>query len=54
MPDRVLAETDGDGLAECWLHEKGLPWAAELLSRWPGDMPGANEPFPPSHAIAAE
>ena len=54
MLDRVLAETEGDGLAECWLHEKGLPWAAGLLSRWPGETPDAHEPFPPSHAIAAE
>ncbi|MCH9751623.1 MAG: conjugal transfer protein TrbE, partial [Alphaproteobacteria bacterium] len=54
MLDRALADTEGDGLAECWLHEKGLPWAADLLSRWPGETPNAHEPLPPSHAIAAE
>lgn len=36
MIDQVLAETEGEGFAECWLHEKGLAWAAELLSQWPG------------------
>ena len=34
--DRVMAETEGDGFAETWLHEQGLAWAAELLARWPG------------------
>ncbi|MEM6898154.1 MAG: conjugal transfer protein TrbE [Pseudomonadota bacterium] len=47
--DRVLAETEGDGFAECWLHEKGLTWAAELLARWPG-----YEAPTPEHAVAAE
>ena len=52
--DRVWAETEGDGFAECWLHEKGLPWAAELLARWPGHAPQTENPFPPHHAVAAE
>lgn len=47
--DRVQAETDAGDFAECWLIEKGLPWAAELLARWPG-----HDPAHPSHAIAAE
>ncbi|NBC21809.1 MAG: conjugal transfer protein TrbE [Alphaproteobacteria bacterium] len=34
--DRVMAETEGEGFAECWLHEKSLAWAAELLDQWPG------------------
>ena len=52
--DRVFAETTSDDFAECWLHEKGLPWAAEFLARWSGHAPEVSEPFPPSHAIAAE
>lgn len=52
--DRVFAETEGEGFAETWLHEKGLPWASKLLARWPGNAPGADEARPPSHAIAAE
>ena len=52
--DRIQAETEGDGFAECWLIEKGLPWAANLLARWPGQDPGAHEPLAPSHAVAAE
>ncbi|KCZ98282.1 conjugal transfer protein Trbe, partial [Hyphomonas oceanitis SCH89] len=36
------------------LIEKGLPWAANLLARWPGQDPGAHEPLAPSHAVAAE
>jgi len=51
---RVWAETEGDGLAETWLIEKGLPWAADLLARWPGHSPGDLEPLIPSHAVAAE
>lgn len=34
--DRVMAETEGEGFAETWLHEKGLAWAAGLLGQWPG------------------
>ncbi|MFN3314677.1 MAG: conjugal transfer protein TrbE, partial [Hyphomonas sp.] len=34
--DRVMAETEGEGFAATWLHEKGLAWAADLLSAWPG------------------
>tara|TARA_R110000850_G_scaffold183462_2_gene309047 strand:- start:2666 stop:5167 length:2502 start_codon:yes stop_codon:yes gene_type:complete len=52
--DRVWAETEGDGFAECWLHEKGLPWAADLLAHWPGQDPGAQGALIPSHALAAE
>lgn len=47
--DRIEAETDAQDFAECWLIEKGLPWAAELLARWPG-----HDPIHPPHAIAAE
>ncbi|MBI1394323.1 MAG: conjugal transfer protein TrbE [Alphaproteobacteria bacterium] len=54
MLDRVCAETEGDGFSSCWLIEKGLPWAAELLARWPGQNADAREPFPPTQAIAAE
>ncbi|MEM6535601.1 MAG: conjugal transfer protein TrbE [Pseudomonadota bacterium] len=52
--ERIWAETEGDDFATCWLHEKGLPWAADLLTRWPGLGPDVSEPFPPTHAIAAE
>ncbi len=54
--DRIWAETEGDGFPECWLHEKGLPWAAELLSRWPGHAQTADAPasFPPAELVAAE
>ena len=45
--DRVMAETEGEGFAETWLHEKGLAWAADLLSQWPG------RPAPPENAKAA-
>ena len=52
--DRVTAETAPEDFAECWLHEKSLPWAADLLTRWPGHAPGTSDPFPPAHAVAAE
>ena len=52
--DRIWAETEGDGFAACWLIEKGLPWAAELLTRWPGHAPEAADPIQSVHAIAAE
>ena len=54
MLDRIQAETEGDGFAECWLIEKGLPWAADLLARWPRQDPGTHAPLTPSHALAAE
>ena len=47
--DRVQAETEQRDFAECWLIEKGLPWAAELLNRWPG-----HELAEPPHVVAAE
>ncbi|MEO1662079.1 MAG: conjugal transfer protein TrbE [Pseudomonadota bacterium] len=47
--DRVQAETEPADFAECWLIEKGLPWAADLLTRWPG-----RELTEPPHAVAAE
>jgi type IV secretion system protein TrbE len=50
--DRVLAETEGEGLAATWLCEQGLGWAADLLARWPGADP-ANAAAP-EFAIAAE
>ena len=54
MLDRIQAETTSDGFTECWLIEKGLPWAADLLARWPGQDPGTQAPLTPSHALAAE
>jgi type IV secretion system protein VirB4 len=54
MLDRIQAETTRDGFTECWLIEKGLPWAAELLARWPGQDPATHAPLTPSHAMAAE
>lgn len=44
--DRVLAETEGEGFAETWLHEKGLTWAADLLTRWPGHPSTERPPSP--------
>lgn len=52
--DRVAAETEREDFAECWLHEKGLPWAADLLARWPGHTPDTSDPVSQAHAIAAE
>ncbi|MGH1421603.1 MAG: conjugal transfer protein TrbE [Hyphomonas sp.] len=52
--DRVWAETEGDDFAACWLIEKGLPWAAELLSRWPDQSPKPDAPTPAAHVLAAE
>ena len=52
--DRVAAETEREDFAECWLHEKGLPWAADLLTRWPGRASDTSEPLKQAHAIAAE
>ena len=52
--DRIWAETEGDGFAACWLIEKRLPWAAELLTRWPGHVAEAADPISRVHAIAAE
>ena len=48
--DRVSAETTPDDFAECWLHEKGLPWAAALLARWPGHAPDAGAEIPTPYA----
>lgn len=46
--DRVMAETEGEGFAQTWLHEKGLPWAADLLAHWPGHRPPEPSGTPPS------
>ena len=51
---RIEAETTSDDFAECWLIEKGLPWAAELLARWPGHASDTTAPVAHTHAIAAE
>ena len=47
--NRIAAETMPEDFAECWLIEQGLPWAAEVLNRWPGADTDLQ-----SHAIAAE
>jgi len=52
--DRVWAETEGEGFAETWLHEKGLSWAGDLLGQWPGDETASSTPADRTHAIAAE
>ena len=54
--DRVMAETEGEGFAETWLHEKGLVWAAELLARWPGHSSAERSPSQPfrPQILAAE
>ncbi len=52
--DRVEAETEGDGFAATWLHEKGLAWAGELLERWPGTTLAADPQTDSAFAIAAE
>ena len=50
LMDRIAAETERQDFGECWLIEKGLGWAADLLARWPGDEAAPVAP----HAIAAE
>ncbi|OZB19114.1 MAG: conjugal transfer protein TrbE [Hyphomonas sp. 34-62-18] len=51
MIDRVFAETMGEDFARTWLREKGLPWAAELLDRWPGHAPAPSAEVPPSNIL---
>lgn len=52
--DRVYAETGGEDFAECWLIEKGLPWASELLARWPGVGPARHNDNDRLIPLAAE
>ncbi|MBA4339563.1 MAG: conjugal transfer protein TrbE, partial [Hyphomonas sp.] len=54
--DRVMAETEGEGFAETWLHEKGLAWAADLLARWPRHPSAQHTPSQPfrPQILAAE
>ncbi|WP_291198215.1 conjugal transfer protein TrbE [Hyphomonas sp.] len=54
--DRVMAETEGEGFAKTWLHEKGLIWAADLLSRWPDHSSADRSPSQPfrPQILAAE
>jgi type IV secretion system protein VirB4 len=51
---KSLAEAEREDFAETFLHAKGLPWASDLLARWPADGPdiGAQSNHP--HAVAAE
>ncbi|PZU44147.1 MAG: conjugal transfer protein TrbE [Sphingomonas sp.] len=44
--DRLLAQGGSHGFAGRWLHERGLPWAADLICDFPQpDHPGP-EPLP--------
>lgn len=52
--DRVEAETDAEGFAATWLAERGLPWASELLTQWPGRETPQPAPSPPASVLAAE
>ena len=52
--DKTLSEAEQQNFAESFLHAKDLPWAAELLTRWPDHALGTDEQLPPSHAVAAE
>jgi type IV secretion system protein VirB4 len=52
--DKTLAEAKQQDFAETFLYAKDLPWAAELLTRWPGNEADAKVPLPSSHAVAAE
>lgn len=52
--DRVYAETGGQDFAECWLIEQGLPWASELLARWPGKRTANNNDDDRLIPLAAE
>lgn len=37
--DRTWAECEAHEFAENWLHANGLPWAGDLLEKWPGNAP---------------
>ncbi|MDY7098510.1 MAG: conjugal transfer protein TrbE [Pseudomonadota bacterium] len=52
--NRTLAEAEPVDFTETFLCAKGLHWAAELLSRWPGAAPGAAGDLPSAFTIAAE
>jgi type IV secretion/conjugal transfer VirB4 family ATPase len=54
--NRVLAERSPHGFADAFLRAKGLVWAADLLSSFPGALPAAVPPPLPEvrqHAAAA-
>ncbi|MEE9380198.1 MAG: conjugal transfer protein TrbE [Hyphomonadaceae bacterium] len=51
---KVLAKTEQKNFVESFLHAKDLPWAADLLARWPGHSANTEAPFPSPHAMAAE
>jgi type IV secretion system protein VirB4 len=44
--DRCLGEGDKAGFAARFLDAKGLPWASQLIERWP--RPATPPPIPPS------
>ena len=52
--NRTLAEAEPEDFAETFLAAKGLAWAADLLARWPGDMPDTEPPSPSFDLLAAE
>jgi len=52
--NKTLGEAEPADFAETFLHTKGLPWAAELLARWPGASVEVAPDIPPAFTIAAE
>jgi type IV secretion/conjugal transfer VirB4 family ATPase len=52
--DRTLAEAEPEDFAETFLAAKGLAWAADLLARWPVQVPDTVTSSPSSDLIAAE
>tara|TARA_R110000787_G_scaffold93939_1_gene196324 strand:+ start:18138 stop:20603 length:2466 start_codon:yes stop_codon:yes gene_type:complete len=52
--NKTIAEAEPADFAETFLHAKGLPWAADLLSRWPGHTPNSYVAINHPHAVAAE
>ena len=51
---KSLAEAEPQDFAETFLHAKGLSWAADLLTRWPGASAETASDIPPAFTIAAE
>lgn len=52
--DKTLGEAELADFSETFLHAKGLDWAADLLSRWPGKTIDQSLTGSPPHALAAE
>jgi type IV secretion system protein TrbE len=51
--DKVMVQDTGDGFAEAFLRAKGLPWAAEALTAYPGNAKPRTVPPPLARTILA-